>query len=267
MKDRVLNVVCPLLTFIAIIVLWQLYLRLFKVPDYILPAPAAVLEAFRKAYGEGFIWDHLWFTLRSVMGGYAMGCGIGVLLGALFAESRTFERFFHPYVILLQSMPKVALAPLITVWFGFGMESKIAMVALICFFPVFVNTLAGIRQADPDLLDVYRAHSASRLHVFMNVKLPAAASSIFAGLQIAVVLGLIGAVVAEFVSSRKGLGTMIQSAAQELNTGLMLTGVFTLAGLGLVGNMTIRLIQRRVVFWEGRRGAEPGGAPLPAGSA
>lgn len=252
MRNRILDIVCPLITFVVIIALWQLYLYFFKIPDYILPSPAAVARAFVRAYGEGFIWPHIAFTLRSVIGGYVLGCLAGILLGVLFSESRMFERFLYPYVVLLQSMPKVALAPLITVWFGFGIESKIVMVALICFFPVFVNTLAGIAQSDPEMVDVFRTFSASRAHIFFNVKLPAAAGSIFAGLQIAVVLGLIGAVVAEFVSSRKGLGTMIQSAAQELNTGLMLTGVFTLALLGLAGNLLIRALKKRVVFWESR---------------
>jgi len=252
MRLKPADVIYPLITFVAVVVLWSLYLRLFRVPDYILPPPDAVFRAFLRAYGEGLIWGDLAFTVRSTLLGYALGCGAGILLGGIFAESRTFERFFHPYVVLVQSMPKVALAPLIIVWFGYEIESKIVMVALICFFPVFINTLTGIRQADPELIDVLRVFSCSRLGIFLQVKIPAAAGSIFAGLQIAVVLGLIGAVVAEFVSSRHGLGTLIQSAAQELNTSLMLTGVFTLAIVGLIGNLIVRLIQRRVVFWEAR---------------
>lgn len=255
MRIKPADIVYPLITFVAIVAIWSLYLRLFKVPDYILPPPDAVFRAFVRAFGDGFIWGDLAFTLQSTLLGYLVGCGAGVVLGGIFAESRTFERFFHPYIVLIQSMPKVALAPLIIVWFGYGIESKIVMVALICFFPVFVNTLTGIKQADPDLVDMLRAFSCSRLSIFFQVKVPAAAGSIFAGLQIAVVLGLIGAVVAEFVSSRRGLGTMIQSAAQDLNTSMMLTGVFTLALMGLAGNLIVRQVYRRVVFWEAREGA------------
>jgi len=246
----VISIVCPLVTLFVVLGLWLTYLDLFDVPDYILPTPMAVLETLYAAFTEGFIYPHLLFTLKSMVIGYFFGCLAGLTLGSLVAESRTFERFVYPYVILIQSMPKVALAPLIIVWFGFGIESKIAMVVLICFFPVFINTIAGIRQADQALIDVLRACSASRARIFFHVKVPAAGSTIFAGLQIAVVLGLIGAVVAEFVASRKGLGTMLQSAAVDVDTALMLTGVFTLALIGLCGNLTIRFLHRKIIFWE-----------------
>lgn len=250
MRSRIESIVFPMITFVAVIVVWLLYLRLFDVPDYILPEPASVLHSMINAYVEGFIWPHLAFTVQSTVVGYVLGCGLGFLLGALVAESAIFEKFMYPYVILLQSMPKVALAPLIIVWFGFGIESKIVMVVLICFFPVFVNTMVGIRQADPDLIDVFRACSASRARIFFHVKLPAAGGTIFAGLQIAVVLGLIGAIVAEFIASKEGLGTLLQSAATDLDTALMLATVFTLAIMGLIGNMIVRFLHRRIIFWE-----------------
>ncbi len=250
MRDKVISVVCPLVTLVVVVGIWLMYLDLFNVPDYILPTPLAVLETIIFVFTDGFIYPHLLFTLKSMVIGYFFGCLAGLTLGSLVAEARTFERFVYPYVILIQSMPKVALAPLIIVWFGFGIESKIAMVVLICFFPVFINTITGIRQADPALVDVLRACSASRARIFFHVKVPAAGSTIFAGLQIAVVLGLIGAVVAEFVASRKGLGTMLQSAAVDVDTALMLTGVLTLALIGLFGNLTIRFLHRKIIFWE-----------------
>ena len=227
-------------------------LETFEVPSYILPDPYSVFSTFIAAYSQGLIWPHLFFTFKSTALGYLVGCGLGLVLGSLLAESRTFEKFTYIYVVILQSMPKVALAPLIIVWFGFGIESKIVMVALICFFPVFINTFVGIRQADPELLDVFRVFSASRSLIFFHVKLPAASGSIFASLQIAVVLGLIGAVVAEFIASQHGLGTVIQSAGIELDTSLMLTGVFSLALMGVAGNLIVRICHRKVVFWEGR---------------
>ncbi len=252
MRERLLDLICPCITFVIILAVWIGYIRVFDVPDYILPEPAAVYHTIIAAYTEGFIYPHLLFTLKSMVIGYIAGCTAGLILGGLLAESRMFERFVYPYVIVLQSMPKVALAPLIIVWFGFGIESKIAMVTLISFFPIFVNTFVGIRQADNELVDMMRAFSASRLHIFFHVKLPAAGGAIFAGLQIAVVLGLIGAVVAEFVASRLGLGTLIQSAATDLNTALMLTGVLTLAVIGVVGNLMIRLLHRKLIFWQGK---------------
>ena len=250
MREKVTLVLCPLITLVVVIFLWSAYLEIFEVPNYILPDPYSVFSTFIAAYSQGHIWPHLFFTFKATALGYFVGCGLGLTLGSLLAESRTFEKFLYIYVVILQSMPKVALAPLIIVWFGFGIESKIVMVALICFFPVFINTFVGIRQADPDLIDVLRVFSASRSLIFFHVKLPAALGSIFAGLQIAVVLGLIGAVVAEFIASQHGLGTVIQSAALELDTSLMLTGVFSLALMGVAGNLLVRICHRKVVFWE-----------------
>jgi NitT/TauT family transport system permease protein len=250
LRSWIAPVAYPLITLVGLVAVWQAYVQLFTVPDYILPQPFEVLHAMVGAYASGSIWPHLAFTLQSFALGYVVGCGCGILLGGVLAESATFERFFYVYIILLQSMPKVALAPLIVVWFGFGIESKIVMVALICFFPVFINTLIGIKRADVGMIDVLRVLSASRLQVFLHVKIPAAASNIFAGLQIAVVLGLIGAVVAEFVASQLGLGTYIQTAALHLDTSEMLTGVFTLAAIGVAGNLLVRFLQTRIVFWE-----------------
>ena len=250
MREKVTLVLYPLITLVVVIILWSVCLELFEVPNYILPDPYSVFSTFIASYLQGHIWPHLFFTFKSTALGYFVGCGLGLTLGSLLAESRTFEKFLYIYVVILQSIPKVALAPLIIVWFGFGIESKIVMVALICFFPVFINTFVGIRQADPDLIDVLRVFSASRSLIFFHVKLPAASGSIFAGLQIAVVLGLIGAVVAEFIASQYGLGTVIQSAALELDTSLMLTGVFSLALMGVAGNLLVRICHRKVVFWE-----------------
>ena len=145
------------------------------------------------------------------------------------------------------------LAPLIIVWFGFDLASKVVMVSLVCFFPMFINTAVGLKQTNPALLDLMRAFSASRLHVLLHIKIPSAAGHIFAGLQIAIVLGLIGAVVAEFVSSTKGLGHLINAAAVNLETNTMFAALFSLAVLGILGSQAIRRLHARVVFWD--RGA------------
>ena len=160
-----------------------------------------------------------------------------------------------PIVVAIQSIPKVALAPLLIVWFGFGVSSKMVLVALICFFPVFINSFYGFRSANPDLLRLYKAFGSSRLHVFRQVKLPSAASSIFAGLQIGVVLALIGAVVGEFVSSKEGLGYLIQSSTLSFDVATMFASVVSLSIIGITASTLVRWVQARVVFWERREAA------------
>ena len=251
MPDRLRTALYPLLTVAVIVIAWELAIREFAIEDYILPPPWLVVTSIVDGFGQGGFMAHFWATAEATVLGYVLGCGLAFLIGVAVAESATFDKFVYPCVVALQSMPKVALAPLILVWFGHEIESRIIMVGLICFFPMFVNTVVGIRQTDPELIDLCRAFSASRRYVFFNAKLPSAASEIFAGLQIGVVLALIGAVVAEFVASERGIGHMIDSAAVSLTVSNMFAGVIVLAVMGVAGTAAVRALQRRVVFWEG----------------
>jgi len=246
------NVINPLITFVVLVLLWVFSLSWFHIPNYILPTPAGVLKALKIGFVEGLYWPHLYASLQATLYGYVVGCGSAFVLGVLVAGSKTFEKFVYPYVVGFQSMPKVALAPLIILWFGFGITSKIVMVALICFFPVFINTIIGIRSTDPNLIDLLRVFSASRLAIFFQVELPSASGYIFGGLQIAVVFGLIGTVVSEFVASQRGLGVLIQASSSNLDVAGTFAVLVTLALIGVIGSELVRFIQRKVVFWESR---------------
>ncbi len=256
MKSRWIDFGVPALSLAAFFVLWHNAIAWFAIPGYLLPGPLDVGRTFWIGYyTSGRFWPHLGTTLYQMAAGYAIGCGVALTLGALVAESRIIDRIVYPFIVGLQSMPKVALAPLIIVWFGFGPASKIVLVALICFFPTFVNCVSGLRSANPDLVDLYRAFSASRLSIFLNVKLPSAASSIFAGLQISVVLALIGAVVGEFIAARQGLGFLIQSSTLNFDVATMFAAIFSLAIVGVIATSIVRFVQSRIVFWEGTRRA------------
>ena len=257
MNERLKSFVYPLIAFAVVIALWDLAISVLKIPNYILPKPEAVLSALQRGYVQGLFWPHFLFTFQSMLAGYVFGCSAAFALGCLFAESRAVERTLLPFVVALQSMPKVALAPLIIVWFGFGIESKIVMVALVCFFPMFINTVVGLKQTSPALLDLMTAFSASRWSVLVRIKIPSAAGHIFAGLQIAIVLGLIGAVVAEFVSSTKGLGHLINAAAVNLETNVMFAALISLAALGVAGSQAVRFLHAKIVFWDKGSATEP----------
>jgi NitT/TauT family transport system permease protein len=249
MIDRVTSVLYPLITFIVLLAAWTLSISYFHVPDYILPKPISVLHALKIGYIDGEYWPHFIFTLKSTISGYFIGCFSAIAIGAMLAESRAFEKFVAPYIVALQSMPKVALAPLIIVWFGFGITAKIVTVALMCFFPLFVNTVIGIRQTDPALVQMMRSFGASGLLIFFYGKLPAAAGHIFAGLQIGIVLSLIGAIVAEFVASDQGIGWLIQTSLANFNTARMFAALFSLIFIGLCGTQIVQWLHRRFVFW------------------
>jgi NitT/TauT family transport system permease protein len=248
--DRLTSILYPLVTFAVLLALWEGAVTAFEVPSYLFPRIVPVLNELYDGYVGGAMLPHLVYTLQSTVYGYIIGCGSAILLGAALAESRTAEKFLFPFVVALQSTPKVAVAPLIIIWAGYGLASKVIMVAMICFFPLFVNTVTGIRQTDPAMINMMRAFSAPNWLIFFRVKLFAAAGHIFAGLQIAVVLALIGAVVSEFVASSEGLGFLIQSAMANFNTSTMFASIISLIGLGLIGTSLVRFAHRRVVFWD-----------------
>ena len=250
MIERIKNTAYPLATAIVIVGAWLFATKVMKVPNYILPGLEQIGVALWRGYVDGEFWPHLAFTSQALILGYILGALFAVVLGTLVSEFGPFEKAVFPYVVALQSMPKVALAPLIIVWFGFGIELKIVLVALICFFPIFINTVTGIRSVDPDLVDLLRVFGRSRLDILLQLKLPHAATAIMAGLQISVVLGLIGAVAAEFIASTRGLGFVIQNSANALDLGAMFAALFSLAAIGIAGTQLLRGLQRRLIFWE-----------------
>jgi NitT/TauT family transport system permease protein len=174
----------------------------------------------------------LWGTLRNAAFGLAIGFGLGLLLGSLMAESRIIEKLLMPYAFALQSLPKVAIAPLVVIWFGFGDGSKIAIAAMLSFFPILINSFTGLRSVEPERVDLMRSLSASRMETYRIVKLPHAAPYIFAGLDMAVVYALLGTIVAEFLGAQQGMGVVITQAQAVTDV----AGVFAaLVLLGITG--------------------------------
>ena len=236
---------------------WHLVVGFALVPSYLLPAPVRVAAALLASAQDGKLLRHLQPTLQATITGYAIGSIAAFSLAALVAEFRTFERFVLLHLIAIQSIPKVSIAPLVFLWAGFDLQGKIILVSLICFFPVFANALAGFRSADPNLIDLMRAAGASRGHVFLQVKLPSAASQLFAGLEVAVAFALIGCVVMEFVGATRGMGFLIQDSSNTFDLPLTFAAVVTLGLIGVAGNALVRLLRGRILFWEqgGKAGA------------
>ena len=220
------------LTMLLLLAAWEAVVRGLALPPEVLPGPALVGSALWSGWIGGSFWPHASLTLQGALGGWLIGAVLGVLAGGVVVEWPLLRRALYPVVVAVQSMPTVAVAPLIVVYFGVGLPSKLVTVALLCFFPLFVNTVAGMASADPRLLDLYRAASASRWRTLVDVKIPSAAPSLMAGLQVALVLSFIGCVVSEFVASRAGLGHLIKNYANDLNVSVMFACIVS---LGLIG--------------------------------
>lgn len=228
---------------------WHAVVVGFAVDPQVLPLPADVLRALKTGLIDGTLHPHIWYTVRATLIGILIGTTIGVVSGALVGESAVARAFLYPVVIALQSIPLVAVAPLLIVWLGMGIESKIFLVAQFCFFPVFANTVVGILSTKQELVDLFRTFSASRWRILAQVKLPCAVHHIFSGLQTAVVLSLIGCVVAEFVASSAGIGYYIKALSLQLDVAMMFAAILTLAMLGSLAGMGVAAVYRRLAFW------------------
>lgn len=239
----------PLGSLAVLLGVWEVATRYGGVNPLILPAPEAVLVSLWIGLIEGSYWAHIAITLGQALAGYAIAVVLGVGLGALIAQFWVVERTVYPYLIALQTLPKVALAPLIIVWFGYGISSKVVIVALLSFFPVLVNTIVGIKNCDAGRLDVMRALQASGWQIFWWVRLPSALPFIFAGLNVAAVLAILGSIVGEFVGSKMGLGNLILEADSRLDIAQVFSILIVLAAIGIGLHALLQLVHRRALFW------------------
>ena len=239
---------------VAIIWFWEWSVVALKVPTFILPPPSKIWEALLKGLSYGpneraGYWLHARITLEQIVLGFIAGCGAGLVLGTIISQFRLLEATLRIYLVAIQSLPKIALAPIIVLWFGFGLTSKVVIIALLTFFPLLVTSLAGFRAVDRERLELMRALGAGPWTVFWKVRVPSALPYIFAGLEMASVFSIVGAVVGEFVGAQFGLGTLILSMTAQMD----MAGTFSvfiilsLIGIGMHG--LLKVVQKRVLFW------------------
>ena len=256
-RERIRNIGIGIAGLIALLVLWKLVVVALNVPPYILPAPERVFTALwsgiavAPASPLGFYLP-LWSTLSNALLGFLIGASLGLVFGSLMAEFRLVETALMPYAFALQSLPKVAIAPLIVIWCGFGDGSKVAMAALLAFFPMLVNTFAGMRSTDLERIDLMQALSASRFETYRLVKLPSAAPYIFAGLDMGIVYALLGTIVAEFLGAQEGMGVVITKAQAVTDVAGVFAVLLILGVSGIALHLIVRGTQRSVIHWTDR---------------
>ena len=232
---------------VLLLAVWEGAGRLGGISALVLPVPSAVLQALWTGLASGYFWPHVAATVQAVLLGLAAGASFGLLAGMALAESVLLERVLRPYVVVSQVVPKLALAPLFVLWFGFGMLPTVLITALVCFFPLMENTLTGLRQVDVQRLQLFRMLGASRLQTLLRLKLPTGLPAILAGLRVAVVLALVGTVVAEFMGATQGLGAVVIAAQGMMDTTLMFAALLLLAALGLLLYQACLLLERRLL--------------------
>lgn len=254
-SERQINILTLVGTASGLIVLWHLLVVWMEPPTYLMPAPLDVGRALfngvvaSSPMSESSLLYQMAITLRAAAIGFGVAAVFGVLLGTIAAQAPLLERVLMPYVFGLQSMPKIAIAPLLMIWFGFGVTSKAALAGLLTFFPVVVNTYTGMSIVDKDMVKLFKALRASRMNTLFRLSLPAAAPMIFAGLDIAVVQALLGAVVAEFIAGQEGIGTQLIRFQYINNTAGVFAALIVLAVTGVLLHAMVAVLKRRVIYW------------------
>ncbi len=250
--SRAIRVLLPVAGLVLLIAVWHLYVVAFDVPQAVLPKPMQVLEAsianWRIVVSEG------WITLLESLYGFILAFVLGVPLAVAIAGSRTLNLMFYPLLIATQSLPKVALAPLILVWLGTGMESKLAIAWLVAFFPIVVDTATGLRNTPAEFLDLATAVRASAFQTFWKIRFPAALPFVISGSKVAITLAVIGAVIGEFIGSNEGLGNLLLVANSQVNVSLAFACLIGLAVIGIGLYAAVAAVELALKPWFGATG-------------
>ena len=239
---------------------WWLATDVLGMPAYVLPPPGQVLRALigglsRAPWDKAGLWYHAGVTVWEALVGFAVGSLFGALLGLVLSHWPILGKSWYPYIVGFQSLPKVALAPLMVVWFGFGLEGKVFITAIITFFPVLVNMMAGYQAVEPERIELARSCNASEVHLLTKIIIPSCLPFLFAGLGVASVLSILGAVVGEFVGASAGLGMLLMQYNQAMEIAPMFAVILLLAVIGFLMSHIVSLVERRYCFWAQRSNA------------
>jgi NitT/TauT family transport system permease protein len=237
---------------------WEALVRWLQVPAFILPPPSAIAAQLLTMGGSPLFWTDLAITLHEVLAGYVLAIVLAVVLGVAIAQLPILELSLMPYIVAFQTIPSVALAPLFLQWFGYGTASKVVMAALIAFFPILVNVIAGLQASGREEVQMLRAFGATRTQTLLKLRVPNALPYVFAGLELGVVFALVGAIVAEFVGAKAGLGNRILQYNEQFNIAGMFGVLMVLAATGMLMHGAVSWLRRHLLFWTERhdRGAD-----------
>lgn len=237
----------PVLFAVVVLGVWQLYVTIGDVQESTLPPPTDIAEALWN--DRSMLLENAWVTIKEILLGFTAAILLGVGLAVLIRSSRTVERAIYPWLVVSQMVPIPAIAPLLIIWFGFEIEPKVIVIMLVSFFPIAVNTIDGLRAAEPELLNLLKTLKANAWQRFRKAQLPAALPFLFSGLKVAAALSVIGAVFAEWVGASEGLGYLILVLNNQTATTEMFAVIFTLAMIGITLFLIVTLLERLLLPW------------------
>jgi len=242
----------PVLFLIAVVIVWQLYVDLFKVPTFILPTPWKVGAALAENFW--LLMDNTYITMYETILGFVMGAVVAIASAVAIVHSNLLRTTLLPAMVAFQAVPKVAVAPILAVWFGIGLESKIVMSLLIAYFPIVVNTAAGLEFVHPDLLDLVRSMKATQWQIFLKIRLPHSLPLMLEGFKIAMPLAVVGAIIGEFVSAENGLGVVLLISTHLLNMPLFFAALIVVTVISILLYVVVLVMERGLIRWRPSHG-------------
>ncbi|WP_084517670.1 ABC transporter permease [Microtetraspora niveoalba] len=246
-RERLADWGFPVLGMVVVIALWWLATVVFSIEKFLVPSPKDVVDAFTEH--AGFLLAQSWVTLLETVEGFALSIVVGVPIAVLIASSRLIERMIYPLLLVVNAVPKIAIAPILVVWMGFGQLPKIVMVFLLCFFPIVISTASGLRSTPAELVELVRSLDASRVQAFFKVRFPYALPQVLVGFKVAISLAVIGAVIAEFVGADAGLGFVIVQSGASADTPLAFAAMALLGLISIVLFYGLAALERRLLPW------------------
>ncbi len=245
MKDKIKNGMYPISFAIALLILWEIVVRVFSIPVYLIPAPTAVLAEINES-----LLSHALVTLFEALVGFVLANILGFLTAVIFVHSRPMERGMFPLAIALKTTPLVALAPLLVVWMGTGYLSKIVASMLICFFPILVNSVKGLKAIEHEAWELFSTYKGTKWDIFWRLRLPTSLPYVMSALKISSSLAIVGAIVGEFVGANEGLGYVVLLSSYHMDTPVMFSAIIASAACGLLLFWSISWLERKLIFWQ-----------------
>ncbi len=247
MASTIAQAVPTLLLIVITLVIWEVAVRLMKIPHFVIPTPTSIaMELVNKQKALGYA---AFITAEEILYGFMLSAVVGVLMALIIVRFERFGKAVYPLMVLFQNVPKIALAPLFILWFGYNLEPKILLIVVMAFFPISLNMLVGLRSADPNLIALMRSVGASRNEILRRVQIPNSLPYLMAGLKVGITLSVIGAIVGEFAGASAGLGYMIQFASTQMETALVFAALVEVSVLGVLFYYAVELLERRYITW------------------
>lgn len=244
------KIILPALFFPVLILIWELYISIFHVPNYLLPRPLELAKSLVQLFISGGVVSHIMITMKEILIGTAAGVFIGLVMGYIMAKIKVIERLIMPFVIIVQTAPKISLAPLFILWMGLGIESKVALVILVVSFPIMINQVSALRSIEDNVYNLMYVLKASKFQIFWHVELPYSIEMMLSGIKLALTQAMTGAVIGEMIGAKAGLGYLLTLGSETYDIKMILNAVILLSIIGLALYLLSEFAEKKALYWK-----------------